>query len=232
MVNDKGQASRPKFEDRIDEINTEITKRKTKWNLTALAWLDYDDVAQILRIHIYKKWHLYDPARPLGPWINRVISSQIKNLIRNHYSNYSRPCLRCAASEGDNLCSIYTKQCSLCPLYQQWEKTKKRAHDTKLPVPLENHVQEVYNRSEDSIDVERSSVNLHRRMKDILKPSEWKVYKALYIDNLSEEQTARLMNYRTSEKGRIPGYKMLKNLKKVIIIKVKKCLLNGEIDFI
>ena len=70
------------FEDCIDIIDTEITKRKNKWNLTALAWMDFDDVSQILRIHIFRKWHLYDQTKKLTPWINRIISNQIKNLIR------------------------------------------------------------------------------------------------------------------------------------------------------
>ena len=73
----------PSFEDSIDQINIEIIKRRPKWNLTVLAWMDFEDVSQILRIHIYKKWDLYDPDKPLGPWINRIISNQIKNLIRN-----------------------------------------------------------------------------------------------------------------------------------------------------
>ena len=77
----------PNFEESIDQINTEIIKRRSKWNLTVLAWMDFEDVAQILRIHIYKKWDLYDPSQPLGPWINRIISNQIKNLIRNNYGN-------------------------------------------------------------------------------------------------------------------------------------------------
>ena len=73
---------KPKFEDLIEQIDLEIKKRKSKWNLTALSWMDFDDVSQILRIHIFKKWHLYDIKKPLNPWINRIISNQIKNLIR------------------------------------------------------------------------------------------------------------------------------------------------------
>ena len=40
------------------------------------------------------------------------------------------------------------------------------------------------------------------------------------------------MNYKTTEKGRQPGYKHIKNLKKSIIEKVKKALEKGEIDLI
>lgn len=38
------------------------------------------------------------------------------------------------------------------------------------------------------------------------------------------------MGYRTSEKNRIAGYKQIKNIKKIIILKVKKYLYSGEID--
>ena len=106
-----------KFEDYIDVIDEEIKKRRSKWKLTSITWMDFDDISQILRIHIYKKWHLYDPVKPLAPWLNRIITNQIKNLIRNNYGNYARPCLKCAASEGGDLCVIYEKQCSDCPLY-------------------------------------------------------------------------------------------------------------------
>lgn len=228
----KKAIKKPKFEECIDSINKEIAKRKGKWNLTVLAWMDFEDVSQILRIHIYKKWHLYDAEKPLGPWINRIISNQIKNLIRNNYGNYARPCLRCAAAEGSELCTIYGKQCNDCPLYANWEKSKKRAHDAKLPVSLEDHHQEVHSMPSDTVDVEKIANRLHKKMQSILKPIEWSVYKYLYVEQKSEEETAKLMGYRTSEKGRQPGYKQIKNIKKSIIIKVKKVLSKDEIDFL
>ena len=46
---------RPTFEESIDIINSEIQKRKHRWHLTAIAWMDFDDVSQRLRLHIYKK---------------------------------------------------------------------------------------------------------------------------------------------------------------------------------
>ena len=39
---------KPKFEDKIGEIDREIQKRKSKWKLSVLSWMDYDDVSQIL----------------------------------------------------------------------------------------------------------------------------------------------------------------------------------------
>jgi RNA polymerase sigma factor (sigma-70 family) len=218
------------FEECLDAINCEITKRRHKWNLTAIAWMDYDDVAQILRIHIHKKWALYDQTQPLGPWVNRVISRQIKNLIRNVYSNFSRPCLRCAAAEGESGCRIYAKQCADCPLYATWEKTKKRAHNCKLPVSLENHSQEVFDMTDDNVDITRAASQLHEKMLKSLKPIEARLYDLLYIQNKTEEEVAKIMNYRTSEKGRAAGYKNIANVRKAIITKAKKLIAQGEVD--
>jgi hypothetical protein len=67
-------------------------------------------------------------------------------------------------------------------------------------------------------------------MKQVLKPIEWKVYSYLYVENKNEEQTAKLMGYKTTEKNRMAGYKQIKNIKKAIIVKVKKHLYNGDID--
>lgn len=223
-------AKKPSFESLIDVINSEIIKRKNKWNLTAINWMDFNDVAQILRIHIYKKWHLYDHKKPLAPWVNRIISNQIKNLIRNNYSNFTRPCLKCAAAEGEDGCTIYNTQCNTCPLYANWEKSKKNAHDTKLTVSIENHSQEINDMPINNFNMEQTAKNIHLKMEKVLKPIEWKVYQYLYIDGKDEEQTAKLMGYRTSEKNRIAGYKQIKNIKKIIIFKVKKHLYNGDID--
>ena len=222
----------PSFESCIDIINTEILKRKNKWNLTAIAWMDFSDVSQILRFHIYRKWNMYDKKKPLAPWVNRIISNQIKNLIRNNYSNYTRPCLKCSAAEADDGCGIYGKQCSACPLYANWEKNKKSAHDTKLTVSLENHSNEIGNIKQKDFNVEATAQNIHTKMEMVLKPIEWKIYQYLYIEGKSEEQVAKLMGYRTSEKNRMAGYKQIKNLKKSIIVKVRKHLYNGDIDIV
>lgn len=223
---------RIKFENFIEEINAEILKRKSKWNLTAIAWMDFSDVAQILRFHIYRKWHLYNPKKPIAPWVNTIISNQIKNLIRNNYSNYTRPCLKCSAAESESGCAIYEKQCGKCPLYANWEKNKKNAHDTKLTLSIENHTQEINSIPNENFNLEEAAQNVHYKMNKVLKPIEWKIYKYLYIENKSEEDVAKLMGYRTSEKNRMAGYKQIKNVKKSIMIKVKKHLYNGDIDIV
>ena len=223
----------PTFEESIQFIDAEIVKRRNRWNLTSLNWMDYDDVSQIIRIHIWEKWHMYDPLKPLGPWLNRIITNQIKNLIRNNYGNYIRPCLKCAAAEGEDGCNIYGKQDNSCPLYARWEKTKKNAYNIKIPLPIESHSHEINAMEfENSLDLEKHANILHKKMEKILKPIEWKIYEAIYIQGREEKDIAEELGYKTSEANRNPGYKQIKNIKKSIIKKVKIYLDKGEIDLI
>ena len=220
-----------KFDDCVNIIDNEIRKRKSKWHLTSVQWLDYDDISQILRLHIYKKFDMWDQKRPIEPWLNTIISNQISNLLRNNYGNYSRPCLKCAANEGGDLCSLYATQCNACPLYLKWARTKKQAYDSKLPLPLDHHTQEVYNKPNVSVDIEQGIASLGERMKKILKPIEYKVFKFLYIDGGKEDKIAKLLGFKTTEKNRSPGYRQIKNIKDIIFNKVKEAVYAGEVDF-
>ena len=55
------------YEDKAEEIDIEIKKRRGKWFLDSLAWLDFEDVEQMIKTHIYKKWHQWDQRRSLKP---------------------------------------------------------------------------------------------------------------------------------------------------------------------
>lgn len=226
----KKKKSSPSFEESISIIDNEISKRRNKWNLSSLTWIDFDDVSQIIRIHIYKKWHLYNPKKPLAPWVNRIISNQIKNLIRNNYLNFIKPCAQCPEAEPDEGCKKFGKQCSNCPLYKEWEKNKKHAYNLNMPVSfesLENCVDTSYS---DSIDIDKFKSGLDEKMKKILKPLEWKLYEMLYIKKMTEKQAAKKMGYRSTEENRNPGYKQIKNMQKAIIKKIKVNIQNGGID--
>jgi|TARA_B100000073_G_scaffold333191_1_gene324403 RNA polymerase sigma factor (sigma-70 family) len=213
-----------KFEDCIESIDAEISKRRSRWNLTALSWMDFDDVSQIIRVHIFKKWHLYDQSKSLAPWINTLISNQIKNLIRNNYGNYCRPCLKCAAAESDSLCYIYGTQNSSCPLFAQWERTKKAAYLTKLPTNLESVEHETEKLELKEFDFDTILSRLNKQLKLKLKQNEWIVYENLYLKNKTEQEVAKILGYKTSEKNRSPGYKQIKNIKKSIIEKAKEII--------
>ena len=219
-----------KFEACINLINTEILKRKNKWTLSTLNWIDFEDVSQIIRFHIYKKWNLYDEKKPMLPWINRIISNQIKNLIRNNYGNYARPCLKCAAALGESECRIYGKQDQGCPMFNNWMKTKKNAYDLKMAVSIEDHSYEINNQVCINSDIQKATQNLHEKMKQVLKPVEWKVYELLYINHKTEEQVCKILKFKYDKEAKSAYNKQLKNIQKSIIKKAKQSLASGEID--
>ena len=217
------------FEKNILFINEEILKRKSKWSLTAVNWMDFDDVSNIIRAHIYNKWHLYKSEKPLGPWLNTIISNQIKNLIRNNYTNYAKPCVRCAAAESDTGCAIYEVQGEDCPLYKEWTKTKKNAYDIKLAPPISSY-QDIKAQESQYFDYETNIQAFNKKIKEVLKDHEYKIYRLLFMENKTELEVAKEMGYGTNEQGRSPGYKQIKNVQKKIIAKAKKLLEKGEID--
>ena len=220
------------FEDFLPVIDIEISKRRHKWSLTSLSWMDFDDVSQIIRIHIYRKWSQYNPEKPIQPWLNSIITNQIRNLIRNNYSNYARPCLKCDAAIDQNGCKIHVTQCAACPMYAYWLKRKQPATNIKIPVSIENHANEVSSIFDESSDILRHVKTLHDKMKEILKPLEWKVYEGLFILGQDEDAVAKKLGYMNNEKDRRPRYKQIRNITKSIVLKAKKCLTNGEIDLV
>jgi len=127
------------YEQSLPVIDEQLNKRSDQWKLTSLSWMDYDDVKQIIRIHIFNKWEQYDPTKPLAPWVNKIITHQIKNIIRNNFSNFASPCSKCPASLPDGGCEVYETQCEKCPIFNHWNKRKKDAYNIKVPLSLEFH---------------------------------------------------------------------------------------------
>lgn len=220
------------FEECLPEIEDAINKRKHRWSLTALAWLDFDDVRQILKFHIWKKFHLYDQNRPLSSWLTVVINNHMINLIRNVYSNYSRPCLKCEFYNGDDLCTKFNVVSTKCDLFRTWTYGKKTKYNIQLSLPIENHENEVHEIAANDINVDKTAQNIHERMKKILKPLELQVYELLYVKKLDESEAARILKFKSNEKGRHPGYGRLGQIKKIIIAKVREELLNEDIEIV
>ena len=107
-----GRPPKIKYEDRIDVIDRELQKRKHKWHLNAVAWFDFEDVEQIIRFHIFKKWKQWDQKRPLEPWVNKIISNQLKNILRNNYTNFARPCLNCPFNQSNQHDAVHGNLCA------------------------------------------------------------------------------------------------------------------------
>lgn len=217
------------FEESIGVIDEELAKRRGRWKLDFLAWIDYDDVCQKIRFHIFKKWDQWDQSRPLKPWLNTIIRNQIYNLIRNNYVSFSRPCISCKFNMGGNFCSLYGTQSDDCEDFSKWERGKKNAKEIKMPLSLD--AKGFFSNSscdeEDltSWDIKDTNIPMQydekikqfsEIMRGRLTETEWKIFDCLYIKNLSELETAQEMGYKTSEKNRSPGYKQIKKVKNKI----------------
>jgi hypothetical protein len=221
------------FEEKNEIINSAINKKRNKWRLTAIAWMDFDDVSQIIKLHIYRKWHMWDQSKPLEPWIGRIISNQLKNIIRNNYTNYARPCLICPHNSGDETCAVSPNgmQGNFCDFFSKWEKNKKSGYDIMVPLPLENHKQEI----EQTIDSSFFSFNsvelLNEEMKKVLTIKQYSAYIMLFFESCEEKDVAKFMGYKTTEKNRMIGYKQIKNLKKLFREKALDILKNNDIFY-
>lgn len=233
MTSKNGMAKKIKisFEEKLPIIENEIRKRRNKWQLNVLKWLSFEDVEQIIKLHIYKKWEMWDQSKPLEPWISRIVSNQMRNLIRNNYTNYVKPCMNCEFNTGDEGCSFLPQgvQSSRCDLYAGWEKSKKHGYNIKIPLEMENHAREVENMSSDNIDFEEAILLLNEQMKKVLSDNYYKAYCMLYFEKKSDEDVALFLGYRSSEKNRKIGYKQIKNLKKLFRDKAIEILKNSDI---
>jgi len=205
------------YEDKIEDLEELLRRYRSKWQLDALAWLDYDDVCQIIRIHIFNKWHLWDQDRPFKPWAAMIISNQMKNMVRNNYSNFTKPCLKCPHYNSGNSC-LFTKsgvQDAECDLFAKWKAKKEKAYNLKLPLPIEDSLFLGETSLRDSFDYEVAQRKLHNLVMLQLNDKHQKIYKMLYVDNFSDEDVATAFKFKPdSSKRKTTRYKQITNLKK------------------
>lgn len=221
---------KPSFEDCYAKIDAEIEKKRVKWTLHAISWMDFDDVKMIVLAHIHQKWSMWDHTRPLNPWVSSIAHNQITNIVRNNYTSFSRPCLACEFYDGNNDCSLYGEPCKTCPIYARWLKSKKSACDVKLTLPIENHQSEIYDLPCEHQDILPLIEEMHTKIKEKLSKFEYKVYNLLFIEGKDEEDVAKELNYKSNEKHRAPGYRSLYLVKKSILKKAKKLIDSGHFN--
>jgi hypothetical protein len=129
------------------------------------------------------------------------------------------------------MCAIYGSRCSSCPLFKNWEKNKKKAYNTKLPVSLDENMNSVESYECGHIDLQLAFEQIREKLVPKLKPTEQKVFEYVFVEKMSEEAAAKKLGYRVKEKTKSPGYKQIKNLMKSIALKAKKLLEDEEIVF-
>jgi len=208
------------FEAKVPELKKILARRRSSWTLTTLDW---EDVENILLTHLWQKFHLYDSKKgPIQNWANTVISSQLKNLLRNNLYRWSKPCItaspsggNCKFNEGGGSCS-YTKsgkQCDECPLYARWLKKKAGLYNIKASLPLDYHDQEVQNtKMQDYVDFDSAKKVIDIKIMKQLNSHDAKIYRLLFIDHFSIEEVGKKMRYKKQGSNKVPGYQVIKKL--------------------
>lgn len=213
-------------------INREIEKRKGRWRLS-LAFYSWEDCKQDIKKRILIKIASYDENKSqFSHWANTVITNAIWNILRDKYDSFKRPCLICPHNGGGNVCTLFGKQSNLCKDFDKWDKGKRYKMEIKINASsLDSTIQneehdnirkQIEDKQSTFLDFEKVIPEFNTLMHTKLNKIEWKVYTFLYIDNLSELETAREMGYSTKEKNKSPGYKQLQKLKIRIYEKAKK----------
>lgn len=183
---------KPSLDEMLAFATKQINRRKNQW---VLSTLDFDDVRQKILIHLWQKYDKFDPSRGhLENWINSVISSQKKNILRDNLYKHTKPCLKCVFNQGE-ACG-YTpsgKQCAECPLYAKWKKKKESQHNIKstLPLDIPSHAQEVHNIQSDFTDYDSSLKRIHEVMMTQLTPFERRVYRMLIIRHMPPAEVSK-----------------------------------------
>ncbi len=234
------------FEQRYEEIVREIDKRKNQWTLNSMA---FEDARQIILIHVYKKYHLFEESKVIDGrkvefthWVNSLITHKIYGIWRDNLAIFSRPCVgnprdgmeRCAFNAGGDLCTATKsgKQCSECKLYKDWETRKKDHHAVKQTLTLENHSQEVSNIQSDFTDIEEKKRVIDEKMKERLDKQEWKAYKMLIVDGKTERQAAQALGFKKKrgKKSRMyPGYLKILALRHKFVELAKEIIENEDL---
>lgn len=213
------------FEDNINQINRLIKLNISKWKLSgAIPSVSKEDIEQEIRLHIYERWDLYDPARPLGNWLTTVINRKILNLQRDNYYRFSKPCvaLKCSSYLGAEECKIFGTCCSDCKLYADWEKEKKSKHDIRLPVSIENdnRLQKLSETPHEGQDIFEKLEELKFKLKESLTSNEFYIFNALYLENKTEAQILNELKFSS----KTDGIRQIKAVKNTIYDKVKNVL--------
>ena len=175
--------------------------------------------------------------RDLKPWINKIITNQFKNILRNYYLNFAKPCASCpfdGSATAENSC-LFTKtgvQDCTCPLYKKWSKYKKNAHDVKIPLRLDSmEFDQVSDSNPSHFEINNCIGRVEKELKKELHDKYYSVYVMLFVDNKTEDEVAKELGYKSNEQGRTVGYKQIKNIKKMIKEKVIKIIKNKDIIY-
>ena len=213
-----------KFEDKIECIDALIQKNRGRWRLPDIGGFGFEDLAQVIRLHIHNKWDQWDQKRPFEYWCNKIIINQIKNTIRNRYSRDAPPCASCPFDRGGDLCG-YTKsgaKCGECPSFKKWSKKKRNKFLLKTATSIDSdNFRETQDFSDPitSIRLEICVGKFHHFICKFLNPKMINFYGLIYIENLKDEQVIERLK---SKNGKGITKRQLITIRKNLLIIAKK----------
>lgn len=196
------------FAEHQAEIELAIDKRKYRWTLATVPW---EEARQIVFIRVFSQIHNYDQSRPFPNWLSRVITNGFKNIVRDRYSRWQRPCLKCAFNTGNNTCSKTSDglQNAECKAYKTWMKRKESEFNVKQTLAIDFHTQEVHDKPDQSADMEKGEAELNRHLKKRLSAQDYEIYILLYVDHMTEEEVGAHMGYKVKKGPMYPGYSQI-----------------------
>tara|TARA_Y100000310_G_C20301391_1_gene631954 strand:+ start:292 stop:591 length:300 start_codon:yes stop_codon:yes gene_type:complete len=83
-----------------------------------------------------------------------------------------------------------------------------------------------------NLNIEEAALKLIKELKKILNTRQFQAFDLLYVKNMTDEEAAKEMGFKSTEAGRKAGYKQIKNLKKLLKEKAGKLLKKKGIAFL
>lgn len=182
--------------------------------------MSFEDVSQIIRTHIYHKFHKWNPEKgKFSTWAKRVISNQIINIKKKNFLRFQSPCSDCPFNMGDNRCGQNPsgKKNEECEKFRKWAKTKASGQSLVSPASLDERYEDESHElkiqvSGDILDLTEATERLHKLMMATLKDNFRIFYELRYLKGLPDEAISLAFGFTTSEEGRLPGYRQIYNM--------------------
>ncbi len=233
------------FKEHYLQFKELVGKRKHKWRATSI--MEWEDLESILLVRILRQLHLYDPARPLDRWANKVISHAIRNMLRDKVYKDARPCVS-GQAPGFNMGSSYGRGCkcvladggcsltksgqqdSSCKFYAAWEAKKKNKHAISTPFSLDAFeglapkICATHSGFDSFVDYEGAKKVIDESIKHRLTKEEYRVYVLLYIKNVSVDEAAARMGFKKTHKEDMKGYMRVRSAGQRAIEVVKQII--------
>ena len=208
-----------KFEDYSKELDSLLKSAEQKWGLN-LPSVSYEDIAQIIRLHIYNKFYLWDFKKAkFATWAKKVISNQITNLKKKYYLRFCSPCFHCKFNQGGDACARNPsgKKNEECKEFLKWSKGKSAGQNINFAQSLDEKFEDNEETSKiqvsgDLINMSEATARLHELMLGALEDKLHKFYTLRYIEGHGDDLIALAFGFTTTEEGRAPGYRQIYNM--------------------